>query len=105
MGKSPAGPVGSYTGNALAEPVAMLRGVRSVGAPGEIRTPDLTLRRRSLYPAELRARKSTIQQVPSGTPARHAEWSPRLDPTLEPQPATALPRAAQLPIVLPPIRS
>ena len=25
------------------------------GAPGEIRTPDLTLRRRSLYPAELRA--------------------------------------------------
>ena len=26
------------------------------GAPGEIRTPDLTLRRRSLYPAELRAR-------------------------------------------------
>src|SRR5580658_7419523 len=30
------------------------------GAPGEIRTPDLTLRRRSLYPAELRARSSSI---------------------------------------------
>ena len=26
------------------------------GAPGEIRTPDLLLRRQSLYPAELRAR-------------------------------------------------
>src|ERR1700722_5580336 len=33
------------------------------GAPGEIRTPDLTLRRRSLYPAELRARFSRIAQV------------------------------------------
>jgi hypothetical protein len=30
------------------------------GAPGEIRTPDLTLRRRSLYPAELRARPTRI---------------------------------------------
>ena len=28
----------------------------SYGAPGEIRTPDLLLRRQSLYPAELRAR-------------------------------------------------
>src|ERR1700743_3108506 len=105
MGKSPAGPVGSYTGNAFAEPVAMLRDVRSVGAPGEIRTPDLTLRRRSLYPAELRARKSRIQQVPSGTPASNGEWSRRLHTNLEPQPAAALPRAAQLPIVLPPVRS
>ena len=26
------------------------------GAPGEIRTPDLLLRRQSLYPPELRAR-------------------------------------------------
>src|ERR1700678_1676537 len=31
-----------------------------LGAPGEIRTPDLTLRRRSLYPAELRARSFSI---------------------------------------------
>ena len=30
------------------------------GAPGEIRTPDLTLRRRSLYPAELRAHMNSI---------------------------------------------
>jgi hypothetical protein len=30
-------------------------GKANSGAPGEIRTPDLTLRRRSLYPAELRA--------------------------------------------------
>jgi hypothetical protein len=29
---------------------------RKDGAPGEIRTPDLLLRRQSLYPAELRAR-------------------------------------------------
>ena len=29
---------------------------RITGAPGEIRTPDLMLRRHSLYPAELRAR-------------------------------------------------
>ena len=34
----------------------MLNLRRVTGAPGEIRTPDLTLRRRSLYPAELRAR-------------------------------------------------
>jgi hypothetical protein len=38
-----------------------LRGYRKVmrekhGAPGEIRTPDLLLRRQPLYPAELRAR-------------------------------------------------
>ncbi len=30
------------------------------GAPGEIRTPDLLLRRQSLYPAELRARSNSI---------------------------------------------
>ncbi len=30
------------------------------GAPGEIRTPDLMLRRHSLYPAELRARPTRI---------------------------------------------
>src|ERR1035437_2596480 len=35
-------------------------GIRRYGAPGEIRTPDLTLRRRSLYPAELRARITSI---------------------------------------------
>ena len=30
------------------------------GAPGEIRTPDLMLRRHSLYPAELRAHLNSI---------------------------------------------
>ena len=30
------------------------------GAPGEIRTPDLQLRRLPLYPAELRARTKTL---------------------------------------------
>ena len=33
-----------------------LKQKRKDGAPGEIRTPDLLLRRQSLYPAELRAR-------------------------------------------------
>jgi hypothetical protein len=42
------------------------------GAPGEIRTPDLQLRRLPLYPAELRARISSLHvtalnaQVASG---------------------------------------
>jgi hypothetical protein len=30
------------------------------GAPGEIRTPDLLLRRQSLYPSELRAHSSSL---------------------------------------------
>src|ERR1035437_194093 len=34
----------------------LLTGKKNSGAPGEIRTPDLLLRRQSLYPAELRAR-------------------------------------------------
>ena len=33
------------------------------GAPGEIRTPDLLLRRQSLYPAELRARRLALIKV------------------------------------------
>ena len=32
------------------------------GAPGEIRTPDLQLRRLPLYPAELRARDSSVHR-------------------------------------------
>src|ERR1035438_832626 len=42
-----------------------LREKRLDGAPGEIRTPDLTLRRRSLYPAELRARSTSISHFGS----------------------------------------
>jgi hypothetical protein len=34
------------------------------GAPGEIRTPDLLLRRQSLYPAELRARTLILHDRP-----------------------------------------
>src|ERR1035438_8801533 len=37
-----------------------LREKGKYGAPGEIRTPDLMLRRHPLYPAELRARSSRI---------------------------------------------
>ena len=37
--------------------------IKIYGAPGEIRTPDLTLRRRSLYPAELRARIFSIPHL------------------------------------------
>src|SRR5438874_683065 len=36
---------------------ALNRKAKTFGAPGEIRTPGLLLRRQSLYPAELRARK------------------------------------------------
>ena len=39
------------------------RKMRLAGAPGEIRTPDLMLRRHSLYPAELRARDKKIIHV------------------------------------------
>jgi hypothetical protein len=44
-----------------AEALANCRRIKKKnGAPGEIRTPDLMLRRHSLYPAELRARSSRI---------------------------------------------
>jgi hypothetical protein len=43
------------------QPIILSRGWRRIcnthGAPGEIRTPDLLLRRQSLYPSELRAHK------------------------------------------------
>src|SRR5947209_18917994 len=34
------------------------------GAPGEIRTPDVLLRRQMLYPAELRARGESAMRMP-----------------------------------------
>jgi hypothetical protein len=37
--------------------------LRKHGAPGEIRTPDLLLRRQPLYPAELRAREKRTRSV------------------------------------------
>ncbi len=39
------------------------------GAPGEIRTPDLLLRRQSLYPAELRARTNELVYRAAGKPS------------------------------------
>src|SRR6202044_2330372 len=53
-------------------------GQAKAGAPGEIRTPDLTLRRRSLYPAELRARLDRIPQLadsPGGRPGFGARFA------------------------------
>src|SRR5277367_4416486 len=42
-------------------PVAQIYCDKQNGAPGEIRTPDLQLRRLPLYPAELRARTECSQ--------------------------------------------
>src|ERR1700674_2286170 len=39
------------------------------GAPGEIRTPDLLLRRQSLYPAELRAHTDKLVYRAAGKPS------------------------------------
>src|SRR5437868_11877080 len=44
-------------------------GIEKTGAPGEIRTPDLLLRRQSLYPAELRARSEGTSVI-AAAPAR-----------------------------------
>ena len=43
-----------------------MRKLLKSGAPGEIRTPDLLLRRQSLYPAELRARTDKLSLQGSG---------------------------------------
>src|SRR5438876_5366704 len=57
------------------------------GAPGAIRTPDLVLRRHTLYPAELRARRavplilkhfSIPQQSVSSSIGQSLEWTPKL---------------------------
>jgi hypothetical protein len=37
-------------------------GIGIYGAPGEIRTPGLFLRREALYPAELRARYASVHR-------------------------------------------
>src|ERR1700731_315349 len=44
--------------------IGLMPGQEKNGAPGEIRTPDLLLRRQPLYPAELRAR--TVSTVYMG---------------------------------------
>src|SRR4051812_29055756 len=45
------------------KPLQPVKGSERNGAPGEIRTPDLTPRRRSLYPAELRAHSAIIAYI------------------------------------------
>jgi hypothetical protein len=67
------GYVGTILGTAMKEPkncskklaCNLLKGKGMNGAPGEIRTPDLMLRRHSLYPAELRARTFRILRIAS----------------------------------------
>ena len=53
---------------------------QETGAPGEIRTPDLLLRRQPLYPAELRARQtfSLHRSTRSGNVARESPQSVNL---------------------------
>jgi hypothetical protein len=52
-----------------------LQVTESIGAPGEIRTPDLLLRRQSLYPAELRARLRRFYHLQFGMGERMEELS------------------------------
>jgi hypothetical protein len=47
----------------------LMRKLLKSGAPGEIRTPDLLLRRQSLYPAELRARTDKLVYRAAGKPS------------------------------------
>jgi hypothetical protein len=47
----------------------VMRNLLKTGAPGEIRTPDLLLRRQSLYPAELRARTHKLVYRAAGKPS------------------------------------
>ena|SRR5581483_528073 len=51
------------SGLARSRRTKLRQGAMEDGAPGEIRTPDLMLRRHSLYPAELRARLLRIPQI------------------------------------------
>ena len=55
---------------------------RGVGAPGEIRTPDRSVRSRVLYPAELRARKSGAL---SGIPEEKARVGKAFGRSVEPK--------------------
>ena len=44
------------------------------GAPGEIRTPDPLVRSQMLYPAELRARKLTVQTLKLSDKRPHGNY-------------------------------
>ena len=50
-------------------PTRVMRKLLESGAPGEIRTPDLLLRRQSLYPAELRAHTDKLVYRAAGKPS------------------------------------
>ena len=52
-----------------AEILSLSKDRGTYGAPGEIRTPDLLLRRQSLYPAELRARTDKLVYRAAGKPS------------------------------------
>src|SRR5262245_11494012 len=56
---------------------------RVYGAPGEIRTPDLRLRRPMLYPAELRARVAEAEFVDRSAP--RPPFYPKQEPPLQAQ--------------------
>ena len=61
-------------------PTRVMRKLLESGAPGEIRTPDLLLRRQSLYPAELRAHCIPVylqELLPSIGKRRRQFWRDR----------------------------
>src|SRR5579863_1577062 len=64
------------TGVKLADFQGSRRFLRT-GAPGEIRTPDLLLRRQPLYPAELRAHGVHSVYIGSPAPAISARIAPQ----------------------------
>src|SRR5437667_1767503 len=69
------------------------------GAPGEIRTPDLLLRRQSLYPAELRARTDKLVYRAAGKPSmpRYKVKPARRDRTVPRPPRRFAPEAERPP--------
>jgi hypothetical protein len=58
-------------------PSGCARDLKPYGAPGEIRTPDLLLRRQSLYPSELRAHPGLFSLHVSGKPLQRKGRRPR----------------------------
>src|ERR1700722_7087308 len=61
------------------EEIGASRKLLKSGAPGEIRTPDLLLRRQSLYPSELRARRSISLQGRRKRFNGRCRWNQDLD--------------------------
>ena len=59
------------------------KGCLRYGAPGEIRTPDLQLRRLPLYPAELRARDLSVHRRFRAINFRESYWTAKQQPTVQ----------------------